>query len=86
MISKQELYDVIAQIYAKHPTGGPLHNVLDDGNTEDHNIAWCISHSIADYHGEDRQLFLRCVQLLMEIKSPRRRHKHIEAALSKISW
>lgn len=29
-----DLIDLIRELYAIHPTGGPLHSVLDDGNLD----------------------------------------------------
>ena len=88
MISQEqvlELYDVIAQIYARNGVGGALHIVLDDGNTEDHHIKWCIEN-MHDYPEEEQRLYLRCAELLMLIKNPRNRYRKIEKAFAKMTW
>lgn len=74
-----ELYEVIAQIYAINGVGGALHIVLDDGNTEDHHIKWCIEN-MQDYPEEEQRLYLRCADLLMLVKNPRNRYRKIEKA------
>lgn len=72
-MSKQErLTQLIQMIYAKHPAGGALHIVLDDGNTEDRHIQWCIDH-LDEYAAKDEvPLFLECARLLLSI---RERHR-----------
>ena len=39
--------NAIADLYQEDgcSVGGPLHIVVDDFNTEDHNIMWCLNHS-----------------------------------------
>ena len=83
---KQSFYDVIAQIYAKYPTGGALHIVLDDGNTENRNIDFCIRHAVPHYPEEDQRLFVKCADLLFKVKSPRKRYKMIKDVLDKLPW
>ena len=86
MISQEqvmELYDVIAQIYARNGVGGALHIVLDDGNTEDHHIEWCIEN-MQDYPEEEQKLYIRCAELLMLVKNPRNRYRKIEKAFAKM--
>lgn len=79
-----ELYDVIAQIYARNGVGGALHIVLDDGNTEDHHIKWCIEHALDHYPEADWPLYKRCAELLMLVKNPRNRYRKIEKAFEKM--
>ena len=81
-----ELYDVIAQIYARNGVGGALHIVLDDGNTEDHHIKWCVEEWMKEhpYPDEERQLYLRCAELLMLVKNPRKRYRKIEKAFDRM--
>ena len=71
---KQEIYDVIAQIYAVDGVGSALHIVLDDLNVEDHHIIWCIKH-MQDYpHSEEEQrLCVRCAQLLLAVHKKQRK-------------
>jgi hypothetical protein len=86
MISQEqvlELYDVIAQIYARNGVGGALHIVLDDGNTEDHHIKWCIE-TMQYYPEEEQKLYTRCAELLMLVKNPRNRYRKIEKAFDKM--
>lgn len=80
----KELYDVIAQIYARDGVGGALHIVLDDGNTEDHHIEWCLEHNMRNYPEEDWPLYMRCASLLMLVKNPRNRYRKIEKAFTKM--
>lgn len=81
---KQALYDLIAQIYARHPVGGALHIVLDDWNVKDHHITWCIEEAVPEYPEEDQQLFKRCAELLLMVKSKRARRKYIEEIYMKL--
>lgn len=83
---KQALYDVIAKIYAKHPVGGALHIVLDDLNTKDHHITWCIEEVAPEYPEEDQRLFKRCAELLLMVKSQRARRKYIEFIFERLPW
>lgn len=41
-----EISPWIAALYARHSAGCCLHIVLDDGNTEDDSVEWCIGHAI----------------------------------------
>lgn len=87
MISQEqvlELYDVIAQIYERNGVGGALHIVLDDGNTEDHHIIWCVEN-MNDYPAEEQRLYVRCAELLMLIKNPRNRYRKIQKAFDKMA-
>ena len=82
---KQALYEVIAKIYEKHPVGGALHIVLDDLNVTDRDIQICIEHmDYPIYTVADRQLFLRCAEMLLMLKSQRARALIIEKAFDKI--
>ena len=82
---KQALYDLIAKIYAKHPVGGALHVVLDDLNVTDRSIQWCLENMDEPiYTVADRQLFSRCAELLLMLKSQRARALCIEKAFEKI--
>ena len=82
---KKALYDVIAKIYAKHPVGGALHIVLDDLNVNDKCIQWCIEDmDYPIYTVADRQLFSRCAELLLMLKSQRARTLCILKAFDKI--
>lgn len=90
MISQEqvlELYDVIAQIYARNGVGGAMHIVLDDGNTEDHHILWCIEEWMKKYPypEEEQRLYVRCAELLMLIKNPRSRYRKIQKAFARMN-
>lgn len=67
-----ELTILIHQIYMDSPVGGALHIVLDDGNTEDHFIDWCIENSIAELHGDRKNMYERCAKMLLEINESER--------------
>lgn len=72
-MSKQErLTQLIQMIYAKHPAGGALHIVLDDGNTEDRHIQWCIDHLDEYAAKDDVPLFLECAGLLLSMRERNR--------------
>lgn len=50
MKSKPTVPDVLPMMYAYRAiegngVGGSLHIVLDDGNTEDKHVKWCIEHA-----------------------------------------
>jgi hypothetical protein len=38
----EDLLADIAELYAFNPVGGALHIVLDDGNTDDESIKYCL--------------------------------------------
>ena len=82
---KQALYDVIAEIYARHGVGGALHIVLEDLNVKDRHIRWCVENmDDPTYTEEDLRLFKRCADLLLMVKSQRARALIIEKACYKI--
>lgn len=62
--------DLAGSIYARHAAGCCLHIVLDDGNYEDHHVAYCRKYAIEN--GCDECLELSDLLLLM---SPSQRHK-----------
>lgn len=76
---REEAIDLIVQIYKKYPSGGALHIVIGDGNTEDHHIYWCIENSIKELEN-DKELFERCAICLMKLGTERRRDKAISGA------
>lgn len=78
---KLETIRLIRQIYKKYPTGGALHIVIDDGNTEDHHIYWCIENSIRELT-EDKELFERCATCLMKLGTERKRDNVIYEAFN----
>ena len=74
---------LIKKIYAKYSTGGALHIVLDDGNTEDENILWCLQNSIFDEEfcdTEDRELFELCAINLLKLGTEEKRNICISKA------
>jgi len=40
--ANNEMFSAIAEIYSLNCVGGPLHIVLDDGNTDDASIRYCL--------------------------------------------
>lgn len=82
---KQELYDVIAKIYALDGVGGALHIVLDDLNVEDHHIKWCINEWLpkCQYTDEEQALYRRCAELLLMLHR-KQRAKVIDKAMDRI--
>lgn len=73
----EETIDLIKQIYKKYSTGGALHIVLDDYNTDDENILWCLQNSIIDENfcdKEDRKIFEQCAINLIKINENKRKY------------
>ena len=62
-----ELTVLMNAIYASNPVGGALHIVLDDGNTEDVHIKWCMENSIEELVGKEHDLYYRCAELLLQM-------------------
>ena len=72
----EDTIDIIKQIYKKYSTGGALHIVLDDYNTDDEDILWCLQNSIPDEESckkQDREMFERCAINLIKINENRRK-------------
>lgn len=72
----EDTMDIIKQIYKKYSTGGALHIVLDDYNTDDEDILWCLQNSIPDEEfceKQDREIFERCAINLIKINEHRRK-------------
>ena len=81
----EETIETIKQIYKKYSTGGALHIVLDDGNTDDKDILWCLQNSIPDEEfceKQDREMFEMCAINLIKINKNRRKYV-IKKALEK---
>lgn len=73
----EETIEIIKQIYEKYPTGGALHIVLDDYNTDDENILWCLQNSIVDEgfcDKKDRKMFEKCAMNLIKINKNKRKY------------
>ena len=54
-----------------------MHIVLDDYNTDDENILWCLQNSIPDeefFEKQDRKMFERCAINLIKINENRRKN------------
>lgn len=47
---------LVRAYYAKHPTGGSLHIVLDDNNVEDGHVEYCIKYAHEQGDEEGRLL------------------------------
>lgn len=70
---EEETIELIRRIYKKHPAGGALHIVLDDGNMENSHIRWCLENSIPEIKSKkDRELFETCANNLLKLKEIRR--------------
>ena len=68
--------ELIKQIYKKYPSVGALHIVLDDDNTDDEDILWCLQNSIPNEKickKQDREMFERCAINLIKINENRRK-------------
>lgn len=76
---RRETINSIKDVYRKYPSGGALHIVIDDGNTEDEHIYWCIENSIREAT-QDKDLFKKCAINLMKIPSWRSRDNCISIA------
>lgn len=73
---RAETIDLIKKIYKKYPSGGAMHIVLDDGNTEDTDILWCLQNSIPNEEfckPEDRKMFEQCAINLLKLGTERKR-------------
>ena len=76
----EETILIIKKIYKTYPTGGALHIVLDDGNTESHHIIWCLENSIPNItKAKDKKLFESCANNLLRM-TERQRDKCITQA------
>lgn len=81
----EETIAIIQEIYDMSPCGGALHIVLDDGNTEDHHIAWCLMHSIPEIEDEsDRSLYAQCAVNLIKLGTEKKRDSCIGEAFRRM--
>lgn len=72
----EDTIKIIKEIYKKYSTGGALHIVLDDYNTDDEDILWCLQNSIPDEEickKQDKEMFERCAINLIKINESRRK-------------
>ena len=60
------------EIYKTYPSGGALHIVLDDGNTEDEFIRWCIENALKYVEEKDQWMFVRCAELMLTMPEHKR--------------
>ena len=71
---KHQLYEdtlnLKREIYAKYPSGGTLHIVLDDGNLKNSYIEWCIKQ--IDKLDDDKELFLKCANNMLQMTQTQR--------------
>ena len=66
-----ELKDIIYNEY--NSVGGALHIVLDDYNTENYYIEWCINNAINKIEdSKERQVYLECAELLLKLGNSKR--------------
>ena len=71
-LTEQEVVGLIREIYKTYPSGGALHIVLDDGNTEDIFIRWCIENALKDVEEKDQWMFVRCAELMLAMPERKR--------------
>ena len=65
---KNNIQNLIDAIYDQHPSGGPLHIVLDDGNIDDDSINWCLNNSIENCDDIVLKVICKtCAELLLEL-------------------
>ena len=75
---KQECVELIKMIYRHHAAGGGLHIVLDDGNTDDDHLEFCVKHiaNLAQTDDPHNTWFhcieIACALLLSEMKEKER--------------
>ena len=62
-ISPPEIVALTKLYLRENLTGGSLHIVLDDGNTEDDHVKWCEEHAIKE--GDPAGAFLARALLLL---------------------
>ncbi len=82
---REETIAMILKIYGLSPCGGALHIVLDDGNTEDCHITWCLMHSIPEIEDEsERTLYAQCAVNLIKMGTERKRDSCICEAFGRL--
>lgn len=65
---KQRLLVALTVLYDECPTGGALHIVTDDLNTEDGSIEWCKTWLDESKAGEsERRLVMECTEALIPL-------------------
>ena len=71
---KKRILELKEIIYTKYNgVGGELHIVLDDHNTEDYYINWCINNCINKIEdNKERQIYLECAKLLLKLSNSKR--------------
>ena len=67
----KETISLIKEIYKSHSAGGDLHIVLDDGNTEDYHIQWCIDNLECN-DPKERELYIKCANNLLKMEVSQR--------------
>ena len=70
--SVPEVMPIVQAFYAQedHSGGGTLHVVLDDHNTEDASVRWCL-----EYAGKERDVFGEELAIVLLLMSPTQRGK-----------
>lgn len=82
---REETIGMIQKIYGLASGGGALHIVLDDGNTEDRHIAWCLMRSIPGIEDEsERSLYAQCAVNLIKLGTERKRDSCIGEAFRRM--
>lgn len=65
--------ELLPKIYAKYPTGGPMHVVLDDGNFETCHIIWSLVYALQkDAPEEDWYMFMDMAEYLLDMPEKKR--------------
>lgn len=65
-VLERECIECIKMIYRQHAAGGLLHIVLDDGNTEDDYLEFCVqsvARAVNSADGDPRDIWLHCIEM-----------------------
>lgn len=61
---KQECIELIKMIYRHHAAGGCMHIVLDDDNTEDDHVDFCVRYIKETVDNDDwRNAWFHCIEM-----------------------
>lgn len=63
-----EVLPLVRELYKRHPAGGPLHIVLDDGNVDDDDVGFCLEAAL---EAKDAEAIKLC-SLLMKMSRTQR--------------
>jgi hypothetical protein len=72
----REVIALIGKVYEFSLSGGNAHTVLDDENTENHNIRWCLDETIPEnaFRAPPRQIAAEraCLNAMLELTEDER--------------